>query len=151
LRNKVRSAALRNETVAGRRISGMEQPAGVIEPSDPGEEAGPAWLESQVLFARFWTRLGAIVGSLFAGTALTAVLDRWDRLHQWSSGLTIAGFGAWAVSLILFLALSVAGGLRRGEGSESPPAAALLPYALVLAFAGLVPLGAGILLATLFP
>jgi hypothetical protein len=128
----------------------MEQSADVGEPSDPGDEAGPAWLESQVLFARFWIRLGAIVVILFAATALTAVLDRWDRLHQWTSGLVLAGFAAWAVSLILFLALSVAGGLRRGTGSESPPAATLLPYALVLAFAGLVPLGAGTVLAALF-
>ena len=113
-----------------------------------GGESGPAWLESSALFAHFWARFAVAVAVLIVAVALTAALDRWDRLHQWTNGLVLAGLAAWALSLILLLVLSVAGGLRPSQpGAEAPPAAALLSYSLVLAFAGLAPLGAGVILA----
>ena len=119
--------------------------------SQPGEaqsESGPAWLEGSALFGEFWKRLGAAVGLMSVLVAVAGLISGWARLHQWTSGLMLAGLGAWAVSLLLLLVLSVASGSRRA--GSPPPVAPLLSYALVLAFAGLAPLGLGIVLATLF-
>jgi len=111
---------------------------------------GPAWLEGSALFARFWTRLGVSVGVPCGLVVLCGLVAGWDRVHQWTSGLMLAGLGAWAVSLLLLLVLSVASSVRRSGGADAPPpAAVLLPYALVLAFAGLAPMGLGIALAAL--
>ena len=112
---------------------------------------GPAWLEGSALFARFWVRLGVSVGVLGGLVVLAGLIGGWGRLHQWTSGLMLAGLCAWAVSLLLLLALSVVSGVRRSGGADAPPPAAfLLSYALVLAFAALAPMGLGIALAALF-
>lgn len=121
-------------------------------PGEPpaGGSGPPNWLEGDVLFARFWMRFGLAVCVMLAAVALAGAGAGWSDLHEWTNALVLAGLLAWALALLLLLLLSVAGMLPgRKQDDAGPPAAVLLPYSLVLAFGGLVPLGLGVGLAAL--
>ena len=115
-----------------------------------GRSGPPNWLEGDVLFARFWTRFGLAVCAMLAAVAFAGAGAGWSDLYEWTNALVLAGLVAWALALLLLFLLSVAGMLARpGEDAAGPPAALLLPFSLVLAFGGLVPLGLGLGLAAL--
>lgn len=114
------------------------------------DDSPPAWLESEVLFHRFWVRLPATITGSLAAVGVLGLLGGWDRLHQWTSGLMIAGLAAWILAVVLFTVATLVLRLRTHPDAEFPPGIRLLPFALVLVFAGLGPLGLGMILATVF-